>query len=99
AVGPLLHLARQEIVGGARVANSGRAVTLDLDARTGQTKDRACDTGLIHRVKTPSAELRQPRELVLPDGGRQVGGSRVPVVLEARTEEMLLEGDFPDHAV
>src|SRR5262249_19642727 len=98
AVGSVLNLARQKIVGCARAANGERGIALRLHAGTRQPNHRAANAGLIHRGEPQVAEIGQPRQRLIPTFGRQVDDRWIPVLNEIGTEEMLLKGNLFDHA-
>ena len=94
AVGPLDDFAGQKIVGLGGAAAGRRGIALDLHAGPGYRQHRARDAGAVHGLKPRVAEILQAREQ--PAHGFLVdtahGGQ--PIILKARTQEMLFEGDF-----
>jgi len=98
AIGPLLDFAREEVVGGPRIANGLCGVALSLHARPRQTEHRAYDAGLVHGGKAGLAEIGQARERLLALRRGEVCGGRIPIVHEAWTHEVFFERDFLDHS-
>ena len=62
AIGPLLHLTRQEIVGFTSTADRRGDVALALHAGPGDRQHRARDPGLIHGLQPHFAEIGKPRQ-------------------------------------
>ena len=98
AVGPLLHFAGEEVVAGARAAHGGGGVALGLHAGAGDRQHGALDAGAIHRFQPQLAEVGQPRDHLRQDVRIDVADGGLPVVFEARTQEVLFERDLPNHA-
>ena len=97
AVGTLLDLTRQKIVGLARPPARDRRIAFALHARSGDGKNGARNPGAIHRFQAHLAEVRQAREQVAGDRGIDGTGRGAPVTLELGTQEVLFERDLADH--
>jgi hypothetical protein len=97
AVGPLLDLARQEIIGLARPPDGDRGVALALHARPGNGQNGARDACAIHRLEAHFSEIRQARKEAAGDCGINAADRSAPIAVEAGTQEMLLERDLADH--
>src|SRR6266700_4691143 len=98
AIGPLLHFTREKVVGGTRVANGRGGVALGLHARPRQCENRAGNAGPVHREEAGLGEVGEARERLLALRRREVRGRRVPVIDEARAEEMLFQSDLLGHS-
>jgi hypothetical protein len=69
-----------------------------LHARAGEAEHRAGNAGLVHGGKPHFAEVGQSRECLLAPSGRQVRSRRIPIVDEARSQEVFFQRDFLHHA-
>ena len=98
-IGPLLNLARQEVVAVARLADGGGGAGLDLHARAGERQHCALDAGLVHGAEPQLAEVTQRRQHMAIDRRVHVADRGLPVVLEAGAQEVLFQGDLADHPI
>ena len=93
----LLDFLGEEIVRGARVANGGRGIALDLHARPGDRQHRAGDAGLVHHRQPLFAEVGERAIELRGLGRRDVDHGRPPIGLGGGIQEMLFERDLLDH--
>ena len=98
AVGSLADLTGEEIVGLARFAAGRAAVPLGLHARSREREHAAGNAAAIHGAEPQLAEIGQAREELVALRRREVHHRRRPIVLEAGTQEVLLQCDLRDHA-
>ncbi len=99
ALRPLLNFAGEEVVAGARDPHGGGGVTLGLHAGPGEREHRALDAGAVHGLEPQFAKVGEPRDHLRQDFRIDVADRGLPVILEARAQEMLFERDLRNHSI
>ncbi len=97
AAGTFLYLAGEEIVRFPCTAHRNRGVALDLHTGPGDRENGTFDAVAIHLGDAQVGEFSEPRHRLAENVRRNFARRGLPIVLEARRQEMLLKRDFLDH--
>jgi hypothetical protein len=93
---PALDLDRKSVVGLSGKPHCDRRVRLDLNTRPGQRQNRDIEPNCVHRGQPLIAEIGQRCDEPVVGLGRYGGHGSCEIVVEARDDEMLFQGDFHD---